>query len=150
VLAGSTPVLVHNCDIPLGFHHLDDYDNFVVALKGGLSEAGHSGAEAVFHGSSVTGVRYRDGLPFGSHSDYDIALAGSEILERAKSLGVSLRSGGTRTGPLKDPRVLQQLGLSDLQRKLSEMAGRQVAFMIYGSLEGAVSRGPSILVNCGC
>jgi hypothetical protein len=150
VFAGVTPVLVHNCDIPFGFTNLDDYDEFVGTLKSGLSDAGYSNTEAVFHGSSVTGARFRDGTPFGDHSDYDVALAGSDIFDRVKSLGVALRSRGTRTGPLKDPRILQQLGLSGLRQQLSEMAGRDVNFMIYDSLESATSRGPSIRVNCGC
>lgn len=62
-------------------------------------------------------------------SDFDIALAGSELLQRAQSLGIGLRSGGTRTGPLSG-RDLQALGLKDLARKLSAQAGREVNFMI--------------------
>nr|MBG6972933.1 hypothetical protein [Pseudomonas aeruginosa] len=72
-------------------------------------------------------------------SDFDIALAGSELLQRAQSLGIGLRSGGTRTGPLSG-RDLQALGLKDLARKLSAQAGREVNFMIYDSAATAASR----------
>lgn len=77
-------------------------------------------------------------------SDFDIALAGSELLQRAQSLGIGLR-GGTRTGPLSG-RDLQALGLKDLARKLSAQAGREVNFMIYDSAATAASRAPSLVL----
>lgn len=76
-------------------------------------------------------------------SDFDIALAGSELLQRARSLGIGLRSGGTRTGPLSS-RDLQALGLKDLSSKLSAQAGRDVNFMIYDSAATASSHAPSV------
>ncbi|RPS36675.1 hypothetical protein IPC1008_27520 [Pseudomonas aeruginosa] len=78
-------------------------------------------------------------------SDFDIALAGSELLQRAQSLGIGLRSGGTRTGPLSG-RDLQALGLKDLARKLSAQAGCEVNFMIYDSAATAASRAPSLVL----
>ncbi|MBD9634374.1 hypothetical protein [Pseudomonas sp. PDM19] len=78
-------------------------------------------------------------------SDFDIALAGPELLQRAQSLGIGLRSGGTRTGPLS-ARDLQALGLKDLASKLSEQAGREVNFMIYDSAATAASRAPSLVL----
>jgi hypothetical protein len=69
-------------------------------------------------------IREKSGL-----SDFDIALASRELLERASALGIGLRSGGTRTGPLR-PADPQSLGLSDLASALSGSAGRPVNFLI--------------------
>ena len=151
VLAGKTPVLVHNCNTPKGFAGKDDYNEFVGALNSGLVVAGYVGTVAAFQGSSVTGVSFIGGRPFGAHSDYDIAIGGADIFARARELGIPLRSGGTRTGPL-NPDEIQALGLSDMRAQLQRMAaGRPVNFMIFDSIGGATARSASILaVLCGC
>ena len=133
--------------IPLGFKNADEFAQFGARLKGGLENAGYEGVQAIFQGSSVTGVKYTTGAPFdvGRVSDFDIALASPTLLQRAKELGIGLRGGGTRTGPLTDEQ-LQMLGLLDLTEELSRTAGRPVKFMIYESIDAAVKRGPSILV----
>lgn len=78
-------------------------------------------------------------------SDFDIALASPDLLQRAQSLGIGLRSGGTRTGPLSE-RDLQVLGLDSLASKLSAQAGRDVNFMIYDSAATATGRAPSLVL----
>lgn len=150
VVAGDAQVLVHNCNTPKGFGGKGDYNQFVNTLNSGLSDAGYRGTTAAFQGSSVTGVSFKSGRAFGSHSDYDIALGGRDIFSRAAALGIPLRSGGTRTGPLKAGQ-LEALGLSGMRAQLSGMAGRPVNFMIYESIEGAMARSPSLLARvCGC
>ncbi len=131
--------------MPHGFSNSEAAGEFTQTLNGGLSEAGYSETQAAFQGSSVTGVGFRSGLPFGDHSDYDIALGGDDLFNAAKEAGIGLRSGGTRTGPL-NPAQLEQLGLSEMQAQLEGMAGREVHFMVYQSIEGAVGRSPSMLV----
>jgi filamentous hemagglutinin len=81
----------------------------------------------------------------GRISDFDIALASPELLQRAQTLGIGLRSGGTRTGPLS-ARDLQALGLKELASKLSAQAGREVNFMIYDSAATASNRAPSVVL----
>ena len=61
----------------------------------------------------------------------------------AKALGIKLRGGGIRTGPLTSWQ-LRQLGLQDLANELSAAAGRPVHFMVYQSPEAATARSPSI------
>src|SRR5262249_47499724 len=94
--------------------------------------------------SSVTGVNYLSGQPFRPESDYDIALAGPDIFRRAGQLGVSLRSGGTRTGPLT-PAEIDALGLAPMHARLRDLAGRDVNFMIFDTTHGATGRRPSRL-----
>ncbi|WP_432081564.1 hypothetical protein [Streptomyces sp. WAC 04229] len=138
-LRGANPYIPH------GFASADEYDQFTRNLYDDLNDAGYGGsATAVFQGSSVTGQSFRTGQPFRPEGDYDIALAGDEVLERARKAGVGLRSGGTRTGPLRDI-DLRKMRLSGLAEELSERAGRDVHFMIYGSVESATGRGPSII-----
>ncbi|MGH3916427.1 MAG: DUF6531 domain-containing protein [Pseudonocardiaceae bacterium] len=132
---------------PLGFTTADDFTNFGTDLRRGLSEAGYDDVTPIFQGSSVTGSSYRTGAAFdaGRVSDFDIALASPTMLDRAAAAGMGLRSGGTRTGPLR-PEDIQALGLSDLASSLSGSAGRPVNFMIYGSSDAALARAPGIVV----
>lgn len=134
--------------VPHGFASAEAFGEFRTALKNGLAEAGHADAQALFQGSSVTGKSFRTGAAFdaGRVSDFDIALAERGLLARAESLGVGLRSGGTRTGPLSAAQI-KQLGLGPLQAQLSKLAGRPVNFMIYGDASTAAARAPSILVR---
>jgi hypothetical protein len=132
--------------IPLGFRGTSAYMNFCARLNNGLAEAGYPETTPAFQGSSVTGIRYRTGEPVGDDpGDYDIALGGSDIFERAKELGIPLRSGGTRTGPLTESEI-DELGLTDVQADLSEQGGREVHFMIYQDIDAATARSQSITV----
>ena len=148
VQSGSADVLVHNCgEVPHGFANRGDFENFGSKLHSGLSDAGYSGTRGIMQGSAVTGRKYTTGAPFdvGRRSDFDVALAGSDLFAAARSAGVSTRSGGIRTGPL-DRQALRDLGLADLRRELSQLAGRQVNFMVYRSVEDAMGRSPSIKI----
>lgn len=133
--------------MPMGFPNAAEYEAFRSQLARGLEQAGYEDVTPVMHGSSVTGRSFKSGQPFGPHSDFDIALASSDLLGRAKKAGVELRSGGTRTAPL-EPADLSALGLRELSKSLSRQAGgRQVHFMIYGRIEDAVTRSPSIIMK---
>ena len=83
-------------------------------------KAGYGNVEPILQGSAVTGKSYRTGQAFdvGRIGDFDIALASPELLRKAESLGVWLRSGVARTGPLSE-RDLKALGLNDLASQLS-------------------------------
>jgi len=133
--------------LPHGFGSADDFTAFGKNLNSGLGKAGFGDTQALFQGSSVTGKSFRTGQAFdvGRVSDFDIALAGDSIFSRAKALGIPLRSGGTRTGPLRAI-DLKRLGLSDLSSQLGSQAGRPVNFMIYQDATSAATRAPSILV----
>jgi len=132
--------------IPLGFKNADEFAEFGAHLNGGLKSAGYEGVQAIFQGSSVTGVQHKTRAAFdvGRVSDFDIALASPDLLQRAKELDIGLRGGGIRTGPLRRW-DLEALGLLDLREELGRLAGRDVNFMIYESIEAAMGRSPSIL-----
>jgi filamentous hemagglutinin len=133
--------------IPLGFGSADEFAQFGSRLYAGLGKAGIDDVTAIFQGSSVTGKKFTTGAAFdvGRLSDFDIALASRTLLQRAKELGIELRSGGTRTGPLKAIDI-ERLGLTELRQQLSEQAGRPINFMIFDSVESAVGRSPGIIV----
>lgn len=120
--------------VPHGFKTAEQFAEFGGKLRSGLAAAGFEGVEALFQGSAVTGAKFTTGAAFdvGRVSDFDIALAGSDLLERATEIGVELRSKGSRTGPLTITQ-LKELGLFDLQQQLSKLAGRDVKFMIFES-----------------
>ncbi len=133
--------------IPKGFSSADDFVRFGTNTRDGLARAGYENVEPILQGSAVTGKSFKTGEAFdvGRVSDFDVALASPELLQRAQSLGIGLRSGGTRTGPLS-ARDLQALGLKDLSSKMSAQAGREVNFMIYDSAATAASRAPSAVL----
>jgi len=133
--------------IPSGFSSADDFLRFGTNMREGLSRAGYGNVEPILQGSAVTGRSFKSGQAFdaGRVSDFDVVLASPELLQRAQSIGIGLRSGGTCTGPLS-ARDLQALGLRDLASNLSSQAGREVNFMIYESSAAATSRAPSIVM----
>jgi uncharacterized protein RhaS with RHS repeats len=133
--------------LPKGFENVAKFREFGSTVNNGLAKAGYGDTQAIFQGSSVTGVKYTTGQPFdvGRLSDYDIALAGEKLMKAAQQIGVGLRQGGIRTEPLQDWQ-LAKLGLDGLAKQLSELAGRPVNFMIYQSVEAATKRAPSILI----
>ena len=116
-------------------------------MNAGLRGAGYSDVQPLFQGSSVTGKSFKTGQPFdvGRVSDFDIALGSPKLLARAKELGIGLRSGGVRTGPL-NPAELEKLGLLELVDKLSKQWGRKVSFMLYDSTDSALKRGAGITI----
>lgn len=104
-----------------------------------MARAGYGNVEPILQGSAVTGKNSKTGQEFdiGRVSDFDIALASPELLQRAQSLGIVLRSGGTRTGPLS-ARDLQALGLKDLSSKLSGQAGDELGYLPFSQSGGAL------------
>jgi hypothetical protein len=133
--------------IPSGFESAESFENFSSRLNHGLDEAGYADSTAVLQGSSVTGTRFADGTAFdsGHLSDLDIALCGEDLMSEARSLGIELRSAGTRTGPLTVEEI-RALGLSDIRASLFLQSGRPINFMIFETTEQAVDRGPSIVL----
>ncbi|HEV8650181.1 MAG TPA: hypothetical protein VG276_12415 [Actinomycetes bacterium] len=132
---------------PLGFAGPAEFGRFGARLGAGLRKAGYGDVQAAFQGSSVTGRDFLSGAPFdtGRRSDFDVALGGRSLFERARSIGVDLRSGGTRTAPLTGAQ-LDALGLKRLGNELARLTGRPVGFMVYQSIEAAAVRRPSIMV----
>jgi hypothetical protein len=133
--------------MPFGFKNLGEFAEFGSSLKSGLTKVSDD-AVGIFQGSSVTGKKFTTGAPFdvGRVSDFDIGIASSKLLDKAKELGIQLRSGGSRTGPLTASQ-LKKLGLADLQKQLCQQAGRPVNFMLFRSVEAAAKRAPSIVVK---
>jgi len=131
--------------VPLGFPDAESFASFGRQLHAGLKAAGFPDAYAVVRGSAVTGENFRTYQPFdaGRVSDLDVALASNSLFQRAKDLGIDLRSGGNRTRPLGDD-DLRDLGLFDLDEALRRQAGRPVSIMIYDSLESVQQRGSSV------
>jgi filamentous hemagglutinin len=134
--------------IPLGFNSPDEFAQFGRVLYSGFAEAGYDDVEAIFQGSSVTGVSFetQEAFDLGRLSDYDVAIASPSLFERAKELGAQLRSRGTRTGPINKTRMLSNLGILGLSIDLSDLAGRPVKFMLFANVEAALQRGPSIRI----
>ena len=127
--------------IPYGFADAAQYETFVETLKSDLPE----GVQAIFQGSAVTGrnSKTREVFDAGRLSDFDIALTGGDLFEKAANLGYKAKDG-TRIGPLNEEQ-LGKLGLDALASKLSQQAGREAGFMLFKSVTDAYKR-PSILV----
>lgn len=133
--------------VPHGFASADEFVQFGRDMRAGLSRAGFGNVEPLLQGSAITGKSFKTGQPFdvGRVSDLDVALADRALLAKAEELGIGLRSGGTRTGPLT-ARDLRALGLRDLSNKMGQQVGREVNFMIYNNPATAAQRAPSIIL----
>ncbi|EPC6966884.1 hypothetical protein PZS07_01120 [Providencia thailandensis] len=135
------------CCIPKGFKGIDEFNQFSLDMRNGLSSAGYPSATPIIQGSAVTGKSFRTGEAFdvGRRSDFDIALTSDDIFNAAKNAGIGTRGGGIRTGPLSQ-RDLRKLGLDNLANEMSIKHGREVNFMIYESVPTATTRAPSIIL----
>jgi hypothetical protein len=133
--------------IPGTFATAEEFSRFGADIQSGLTRAGYTDVQPILQGSAVTGRSYSTGAAFdvGRVSDFDVALASSSLLQRAQELGIELRSGGIRTGPLTAEN-LAQLGLSDMAQQMTIQYGREVNFMIYNSADAAAARAPSISI----
>jgi hypothetical protein len=131
--------------IPFGFKNYEEFEKFGATLKHGLEQMGITDAQAFLRGSSVTGNSFRTGLAFdvGRTSDFDVAISSPSLLERAKSVGIQLRSKGTRTSPLKG-KLLERIELTHLVNDLNKDVGREISVMLYISPEAVYSRGPNL------
>ena len=136
--------------VPYGFSNADEFTQFGTNMRSGLGGAGYPNAEPLLQGSAVTGKSFKTGQPFdlGRVSDFDVALADVDLLSKAQELGIGLRSGGTRTGPLT-ARDLRALGLRDLSIQMEQQVGREVNFMIYDNPATAAERAPSVTLPGG-
>lgn len=126
--------------LPLSLEDEAAFTDFIAKFRAALPRA-----QLFFRGSSATGVRWRTGEPFGESSDIDLAVVDRDLFAKAQELGLRLRDSGTRTGPLK-PLGLRDLGLQDLARELTDIAGHKVSFMIYRTMDDVLARGPAIVV----
>jgi hypothetical protein len=127
---------------PLGFANDAEFDRFGAVLAAGLPP----GCQPVLQGSAVTGGNWETGERFdeGRQSDLDIALAGDELFDKARAMGLRVKDG-TRIGPLSD-QVLAGLGLLELRDRLANQCGREVRFMLFVSIKAALKR-PSIWIG---
>jgi hypothetical protein len=64
------------------------------------------------------------------------------LFVKARELGIEIRGGGTRTAPLSDNQ-LKKLGLFEMYKLLSQMAGRPVSIMLYKTSEAVKERNPN-------
>jgi hypothetical protein len=134
--------------IPLGFKNQHEFEHFGGTLRTGLGDAGYSDTVPIMQGSSVSGFSFKTGEPFdvGRVSDYDVALAGRDLAATAERNGIRVKGRPPRSRPLGDFE-LRRLGLRSLCDDLSDLAGRPVAFMVFRTQEGAVGRGPSVVMT---
>gem|GEM_PF-5603997 len=114
---------------PPGFRSQEEFDKFVRDTRAGFEKIRGVGVPIYLRGSAVTGVGYESGLPFNDKSDYDLAIVDSDLLDKIKSDRGGMPNNG-RSYPLKNSQ-LRRYGMFELQRKLSEEAGRKVTVMIY-------------------
>jgi filamentous hemagglutinin len=127
---------------PFGFGSRAEFESFGRELRLGLAEAGYGDVETAIRGSAVTGWRFREQVPidYRGPKDLDLALAGPSIFEDAKSIGMDLREGRSRTGAMWDSHM-RRLGLDDVHSSLTQRAGRKVSFMAYRDMEAVAGRG---------
>ena len=124
--------------VPFGFESLEKFEAFKSVASKGLKKARYADAEAILQGSAASGVSYSKKLPFGAHSDLDVAVAGRSLFEKARKLGYTVERNPMRIGPLGADQI-KELDLGSMQQALSEAAdGREVNLMLFGNRDAAL------------
>jgi hypothetical protein len=128
--------------IPWGFSNPEHFDQFKQFVKSGIDNTNYKDTKVLLQGSSVKGISYELKIPFGAHSDLDIALAGRTLFERAQKLASDGLIGPASANPtkflLKDgDEAIKILGLDSLHNSLRQSAGRNVDFMLFRSEHNA-------------
>lgn len=136
----ETGILVHNCK---GFESFGHFKQFGTQLQAGLAKKGYKNTKLFMQGSSAKGVSHK-GVPFGSHSDFDVALAGDDIFTKASELGLTnhISSGPIEAGS----EAAKLLGISDLLTRMSEKFGRAVNVKIYKNAQEAKLKDVSVRI----
>jgi hypothetical protein len=134
--------------VPFGFTNAAEYNAFAKTLRAGVGAE----VEPVFQGSAVTGRNCETGVLFdvGRVSDFDIGLVNQGLFERARALGLRMKTGPNRIGPIAPRSDLAiQLGLDGALKELSQLSGgRPVSFVLYDTLGQALKR-PSLVIPGG-
>lgn len=142
---------------PRGF---PDLANFQACFKPLLSHFRtlDPNGSIVVHGSSIQGYRFHDkqgkGLWFDSESDYDVALCGQALFEKARSKQVRFRDPGTHTEPIGSDTEWKDIAdcytvINNAPLPVENGKKRVVNFMLFNSVANAVRRhtGLSLVVD---
>jgi len=127
---------------PLGFNSTDEFTEFGQIGQKALAKAKHKNVTMHMQGSAITGKAHtkRDAfgnpLPFRPESDFDVALAGKDLFDRARKLkGLKVLDNPSHI--YLDPKSgdyiknLDKLGLKKMQSQLEAKGGRTVIFMLF-------------------
>jgi hypothetical protein len=127
--------------VPLGFASAEEFAEFGTEGYKALKKAKYNEVAMHFQGSSVTGHSFSkvdsagNKLPFRPESDFDIALSGKSLFEKARKLGIEVGRNPSRIGPLTSEQI-NALGLRKFHGKLESLAnGREVNFMLFQNQE---------------
>ncbi|WP_420348630.1 hypothetical protein [Pelagibius sp.] len=142
--------------VPLGFRSADHMRTFATITFNRIRGVAPD-VRIALRGSAVTGrsfhtVRkdytgpYFDAKP-SEASDFDLALVSPTLMQKARELGIPLRSNGKRTAELTS-KDLQDLGLGGLDDDLKDKVDKRiVTFMIYDSNRTLLSRGTVMMLR---
>ena len=134
--------------VPLGFNSALEFSLTGQRIGAASASAGYRDVELYLRGSAVTGYSYREGRRFdegAKPSDFDFAIVSPSMLRRAQEIGVRMMGRGKRSVVLNEDQM-REFGIWNMRRQLEEEYGRDVNFMIYGSRETIVRRGPFLKV----
>jgi hypothetical protein len=131
--------------VPRGFTGEQQVTRFAQIIQNNLDPLlapGHY--EAWVQGSSVVGRSWDKGIPFGEHSDIDLAIMSKQLVDAyATEQGAELRDGGIRTPENPWPAVTGPM----LAQLSQELGGRVVNTMFFRTQRAMLSRGDSIQIH---
>ena len=129
---------------PFGFESAEQWARFKTTadeLLTRLLKSKDPDARAFLQGSAVSGISYEKQIPFGPHSDLDVAIASEKLFAKAENaprhLDFKVAESPRRIGPLSDEQIehlkLEELweGLSKIFADASGLPTREINFMLF-------------------
>jgi hypothetical protein len=121
--------------VPFGFRDQAHFEQFRQALVAAVRSLRRGrDAELFLQGSAVTGFSFEKQLPFGGHSDFDVAIVSPDLFAEAERRGFEVLKNPRHIGPL----TLEEAAELGLDAALSAGAtvlgpemGRDINFMLF-------------------
>ena len=142
-MPSSSSAKVGSLKIPHGFKSLGMIKQFATQIQAGLSRLGFKNTKIYLQGSAVKGADDAGrAFDVGRKSDFDVALTGDDIWNKAESLGITSTTKSSVIKSGSDEAI--NLGIDDLLNQVSNKFGRPVDVMIFKNVEEVKRKGASI------
>ncbi len=133
-LVGNGRLLVHNSCLPAGFISFEQFKQFGTTIQAKFAKNKFPNTQFYMQGSAASGFSFETGKLFDEDriSDFDIAVTGDAIYNKAKALGLI---SGNKSGKIEvGSKAAKLLGLNEVLEEMKVYAKRPVDIMIFSNV----------------